>query len=100
MMIDFTTGMTLNGLERSPQPYLLRKNHNGHYVFDIQRFLTAGNSNTQGHVRVRVTPPRQSAPNESQVPQQYDASTTVQPAIRPTATWFTSCKMLGYPNGK
>ena len=48
-------------------PYLLRKNHKGHYVFDIRHFLTAGNSNTQGHVRVRVTPPRQSAPNESQV---------------------------------
>ena len=54
MMIDFNTGMTLNSREEDPQPYQLRKNHKGHYVFDIREYLTGSKFNQTGSVHVQL----------------------------------------------
>ena len=55
MIIDFSTGLALDAYDSDTEPYRLKKNHKGHYVYDVLYHLTRGRTRHEGHSSVRVS---------------------------------------------
>ena len=54
MLVDFGTGLVMDGVDTSRQTYQLRINSKGHLVYDILYNLTRGHANHEGHATIHV----------------------------------------------
>ena len=54
MLVDFGTGMVMDGIDPSQETYQLNINSKGHLVYDILYHLTRGKSNHGGHATIHV----------------------------------------------
>ena len=54
MLVDFGTGLVMDGVDTSRQTYQLCINSKGHLVHDILYHLTRGHANHEGHATIHV----------------------------------------------
>ena len=54
MLVDFGTGLVMDGVDTSRQTYQLRINSKGHLVYDVLYHLTRGHANHEGHATIHV----------------------------------------------
>ena len=61
MIVDFSMGYVIDGVDPKPELYQLKTNTKGHFVYDVVFHLTRGHTNQQGSARVHVDRSEQQA---------------------------------------
>ena len=54
MLVDFSLGYVIDGVDPQADLYQLKTNSKGHFVYDVVYHLTRGKSNQQGSAHVHV----------------------------------------------
>ena len=54
MLVDFGTGLAMDGIDNNPEVYQLPVNPKKHYMYDILYHLTRGHTRSEGHAQVNV----------------------------------------------
>ena len=61
MMVDFSLGYVIDGVDTEPEIYQLNTNNKGHFIYDVVFHLTRGHTNQQGSAVVNVDRKHQQA---------------------------------------